>query len=338
MSYPDLVQPLLDRRDMTFEEAQALMRYFVSGEANDAQIGGALLALRVKGATSSELAGFASVLRESASSIDHDLPNIVDTCGTGGGSPSFNISTASAVVACAAGVRLAKHGNRAVTSKCGSADILEALGVKIGGEHDDLRKILEEVGIVFLFAPQHHPGMRHVGQARRDLGVRTVFNQIGPLANPARARRQLVGVYEASLLMPMGEALNELGTERAILAHGRDGLDEISPCVATDVVRVWEGEVTRLVWTPQHFGIEPLPASAISPGDTLEENAAIFREAITDPESPRFLAILPSTAVTIYIAGIANTLFESAERAREIVAEGKALAKLEEMAGAGTPR
>jgi anthranilate phosphoribosyltransferase len=332
MSFTELIQPLLDRRDMTFEEARALMRFFVSGEAKDAQIGGALLALRVKGATSTELAGFATVMRDSADSLEHDVPGVVDTCGTGGGSPSFNISTASAIVASAAGVRLAKHGNRAVTSNCGSADVLESLGVKIGRENHDLRETLEKVGIVFLFAPNHHPGMRHVGQARRDLGVRTIFNQLGPLANPAQARRQLVGVYDTSLLMPMGEALNELGTERAILAHGRDGLDEISPCVPTDVVRVWEGEVTKLVWTPQHFEMDPLSPAAITPGETIEDNAEILREAISDSESPRFLAILPSTAVTIYIAGLAGSFAEAAEHARGVVASGAAAAKLAEMA------
>lgn len=331
MAFSDLIGPLVAADNLTEDQASALMRYLMSGEATDAQIGATLTALRIKGCTAVELAAFASVMRDNATALDHGLAGVVDTCGTGGGRPSFNISTASAIVAAAAGAKIAKHGNRAVTSKCGSADVLEALGAKIQGTQDELRRTLEEVGIVFLFAPAHHPAMRFVGKARKELGFRTVFNQLGPLANPALAKRQLIGVYDPDLMLNMGEALNHLGTERAILAHGNDGLDEISPVTGTTIVRVWDGKVTQETMHPSMFGIEPLEADAISPGDDLEENVAIFRQAISDLESPRFKAILPSTAVTLWICDIAKTLPEGVAMAREVVREGRAVAKLEEL-------
>lgn len=332
MAFAPLIEPLLSGTNLSSQQARDLMTYIMSGEAPEAQIGGALIALRIKGCTGTELAAFARVLREAATSVDHGLSDVVDTCGTGGGSPSFNISTASAIIAAAAGVKLAKHGNRAVTSKCGSADVLEAVGVKIGGDIEDLKQTLLKLGIVFLFAPAHHAGMKNVGPTRRALEVRTVFNQLGPLANPAGASIQLVGVYDAALLQSMGEALAELGTRRAILAHGRDGLDEISPVTETDVARVWDGVVKREVWSPASFGLQPLDPAAIAPGADLAENAAILREAISDLQSPRFAAVLPSTATTLWIAGIANSLGEGVELARKAVKEGLAERKLQELA------
>jgi anthranilate phosphoribosyltransferase len=291
-----------------------------------------LASLRVKGVVSDELAAFASVMRENAEVLDHGHENVVDTCGTGGGTPSFNISTASAVVAAAAGVRIAKHGNRAVTSSCGSADVLEALGVKVTAPMSDLVDTLHRHGIVFLFAPSHHPAMKHVGKARRELGFRTVFNQLGPLANPAQSKRQLIGVYDPALMPAMGEALCRLETERAILAHGHDGLDEISPVAPTDIVRVWDGKVFNETWRPQDFGIDPIDAKDILPGEDLASNAALFREAITDVDSPRCHAIIPSAACAIWISGVADTAIGAAERAREVVSSGMAAAKLKEMA------
>jgi anthranilate phosphoribosyltransferase len=331
MSFPELIQPLCERRDLTSEQAEALMRHLMSGEATEAQIGGALMALRVKGCTTGELAAFARVLRERAATFSHAHENLVDTCGTGGGIPSFNISTSAAIVASAAGVRVAKHGNRGVTSACGSADVLEAVGVRLTGDAEMLAHMLDAIGIVFLFAPSHHPAMRFVGKARKELGVRTVFNQLGPLANPVGAHRQLIGVYDSSLMRSMGEALRELGAERALIVHGDDGLDEISPVSPTQYVKVWEGKVTSGRLTPADFGLEPLPAAAIAPGQSVDESADLLREAVSDVDSPRAQAILPNAAAAIWLSGLEDDLRDAAERARMAISTGRAREKLEEL-------
>ncbi len=328
MTFAELVLPLVERRDLDPERAGAIMRYLVGGDATDAQIGGVLLALRVKGSTTRELAAFAAELRSHAALLDTDPDGLVDTCGTGGGIPSFNVSTAAAFVAAGAGVRIAKHGNRAMTSRCGSADVLEALGVPVVGDPEHLAHVLDAVGLVFMFAQSHHPAMRHVAKARRELGQRTVFNQLGPLLNPAGARRQLVGVYDPALMRSMGEALNVLGCERAYLVHGLEGLDEISPSGRTEVVRVWHGRVFGEFLEPADFGLAPLDPSALEPSESLEGAAAILREAISDPDSPRAKAVLPSAAAAIHLSGISDSLPEGAERARAAIASGAAMGKL----------
>ena len=331
MTFAELVRPLVERRDLEPERARALMGHLLGGEATDAQIGGVLLALRVKGCTTRELAAFATELRAHAALLATDPEGLVDTCGTGGGIATFNVSTAAAFVAAGAGVRIAKHGNRAMTSRCGSADVLEALGVSIMGEPERLGHILDSVGLVFMFAQNHHPAMRHVARARQELGQRTVFNQLGPLLNPAGARRQLVGVYDPALMRSMGEALNGLGTERAYLVHGQEGLDEVSPSGPTEVVRVWEGRVSNATFEPRDFGLAPLDPAALAPAETLEGAAEILREAITDPDSPRARAVLPSAAATLHLAGLADSLPEAAERARAAIASGAAREKLERL-------
>lgn len=322
---------MLERKDLSVEHARALMLYLTSGDATEAQVGGVLFGLRMKGCTTSELAAFATVLRERASVVKHDFHDLVDTCGTGGGIPSFNISTAAAIVAASAGVRIAKHGNRAVTSACGSMDVLEYLGVKIDGDAERLVHILETARIVFLSAPAYHPAMRFVGKARKDLMVRTVFNQLGPLANPAGARRQLIGVYDAGLMRSMGEALNILKSERALIVHGDDGLDEISPVSPTEYVKVWDGKVSTGKLRPEDFGLEPLDPEAVAPGATIEENAQILKAAISGEDRRRMLAILPSAAAAIWIGGLEEDLKSATERARLAIENGLAIAKLEEM-------
>lgn len=332
MSFPNLIQPLLEQRDLSSSQAAELMQYLMSGEASDAQIGAALTALRIKGCTAEELAAFAGVMREAARTIQHTYTDLVDTCGTGGGCPSFNISTAAAIVACAAGAKIAKHGNRAQTSSCGSADVLEALGVVLHAEPESLLHVLDTVGLVFLFAPSHHQAMRHVGPARKQLQIRTVFNQLGPLANPAGASRQVIGVYEGGMLRTMGEALRLLGTERGLVVHGRDGLDEISPCAESDYVKVWEGQVEAGVLAPSDFGLPTLDGDAVAPGETIAENAAILGEAISDAASVRAAAVIPSAAAAIWLSGVGRDLRESAALAREAIASGKAASKLQQLA------
>ncbi|MEA2553062.1 MAG: anthranilate phosphoribosyltransferase [Fimbriimonadaceae bacterium] len=325
-----MMEPLLQGQNLDSEQAKALMCYMTSGEATDAQIGAACTAMRVKTATAIELAAFASVLRDNATTLPHPYDNLVDTCGTGGGAPTFNISTASSFIAAAAGVRIAKHGNRGVTSRVGSADVLEALGAKIQPTWEVSLRMLGSVGLAFFFAPAHHPGMRHVGQARRDLGFRTVFNQLGPLANPAGALRQLVGVYDHALAFPMAEALMLLGTQRALIAHGEDGLDEISPCAPTRFALLWDGELTEGIFTPHGFGIEPVDRAVIQPGSSSEENAERLRDAITNVDSMRCTATLPSAACAIWIAGLAPERKSATELAREVVASGAARQRLDQ--------
>jgi anthranilate phosphoribosyltransferase len=329
--FAEIVEPLLMRRDLTEDQAKAFMRFLMGGTATDAQIGAALMAMRIKGCTTQELAAFATVLREHAAPISHSYSDLVDTCGTGGGSPSFNISTAAAIIACAAGAKIAKHGNRAQTSSCGSADVLEELGVELHADPERLLHILDAVGIVFLFAQAHHQAMRYVGPARKELKFRTIFNQLGPLANPAGASRQLIGVYDAGLMRSMGEALKLLGTERALIVHGDDDLDEISPVGNTHYIKVWDGRVSPGEFSPSDFGLKPLDRAALVPGQSLQENGEILREAVTEAKSVRSQAVLPSAAAAIWLAGLGDDLMESATIARETVASGKAAEKLQDL-------
>lgn len=329
-TFSDLMTPLLRAQDMDREQARELMLYLTNGEATDAQIGAATTALRIKGATAIELAAFAQVMREQSVGPRHTFEDLVDTCGTGGGAPSFNVSTASTFVAAAAGVRIAKHGNRGVTSAYGSADVLETLGAKIQTSEEVLIRMVESVGLGFMFAPAHHPAMRHVGKARKELGYRTVFNQLGPLANPMGAKRQLIGVYDHKLAFPMAEALMKLGTERALVAHGEDGLDEISPVAPTRFALLWDGELSEGILTPRGFGLPELNPASIRPGSSAEENAALLREAVTDVDSDRCTAILGSAACAIWIAGMAPERRSATDMAREVVRSGAARQKLEE--------
>jgi len=325
-----LMQPLLEGRNLAPEEAVDLLTFLTSGEASDAQIGAAVTALRVKSCTADELAAFASVMRNQSTGPQHTFDDLVDTCGTGGGAPSFNISTASAFIAAAAGVRIAKHGNRGVTSPYGSADVLETLGAQIQTSEEVLLRMLDSVGLGFMYAPAHHPAMRHVGKARKELGFRTVFNQLGPLANPLGAKRQLIGVYSPRLSFPMAEALMKLGTERALIAHGEDGLDEISPVAPTRFALLWDGELSEGILTPQGFGLKPVTMASIVPGDTAEENANLLREAVTEVDSDRCTAVLGSAACAIWIAGLAPERRSATEMARDLVASGAAREKMEE--------
>lgn len=329
MDFRASLEQVLAGQALDEEAARATMEYLVGGEATGAQIGAMLAALRAKGCEGAELASFASVLRERVERIDAGLDDLVDTCGTGGGPPSFNLSTAAAIIAAAAGARVAKHGNRAVTSRCGSADVLEALGVRLDVGSEGLVGLLRAHGLAFLFAPALHPAMKAVGPARREIGVRTVFNQLGPLANPAGARRQVLGVWDGSLVEPMADALARLGSDRAAVVWGQDGIDEISPCAPTVWAGIDGGERLGGVWNPGDFGLEPLSPRWLAPGDDLDANAAILREAVSDADSPRCLAVIPGAAGALWVAGLCSDLRSAAAAAREAVADGRARAKLE---------
>ena len=329
MTFAELAATIVERRELSSDEAEALMHLLLDGQATPGQIGGALLALRTKGTTTRELAAFSRAMRARMSDLTHPYEDLVDTCGTGGGSPSFNMSTAAAFIASAAGVRIAKHGNRAVTSKCGMADVLQALGVPLSLESESTLTQLRTHGLVFLFAPNYHPAMQHVGAVRKELGVRTVFNQLGPLATPARATRQLIGVYEYAIMRSMGEALRELGAHRALIVHGRDHLDEISPCTTTDAVRLVDGVVENTTISPFDFGRQPIDPSALLPADDALGNAEILLEAITNADSPRAHAVIPNAAATIWLAELAPDLKVAAQLAEDAIRSGAARAKLE---------
>jgi anthranilate phosphoribosyltransferase len=312
--------------------ARQAMNAILEGGAPEGVVGAVIGVLLARPANPQELAGFADALRARSRPIAHGYPDLVDTCGTGGGPATLNLSTGAAIVAAAAGARVAKHGNRAVTSRCGSADVLEALGVRLSAEPERLAHLLSEVGIVFLFAPHHHPGMALVGPVRKALGVRTVFNQLGPLANPAGARRQLVGVYRGDLVRPMAEALLLLGAERGtMVVHGEDGLDEVSPCAPTAFAEVSEDGVREGVLAPNDFDMAPLDPNEIMARDTLDRNAALLREALSRADRPVSRALIPNAAVALKLAGVVPDLRAGANRAREAIASGAAIAKLEQL-------
>jgi anthranilate phosphoribosyltransferase len=334
MTFAETVQPLLAAQRLTLDQARQAMTFLMSGDASEAQIGAFLALVRLQDVTADELAGFAQAMRNVATPVQAKTSPLLDTCGTGGGRPSFNLSTGAAIVAAAAGVHVAKHGNRAITSKCGSADVLEALGVSLSPNPDQLASILDRVGVAFLFAQNHHPAMRHVGKARRELGFRTVFNVLGPLSNPARATRQAIGVFDPNLLQPVAGALPKLGIERGVVVHGQDNLDEVSPCAPTHVQGIWDGQPIDTIWNPQDFGIEPLPPSALDPAETITENANILKEALSNINSHRALALIPSAAVAIWLAGLEPNLRQAADRAKTTIASGQAIVKLQQLAEA----
>lgn len=328
------------RQSLSREEARLVMAQVLAGKCTDAQIAALLVALHMKGETVEEIVGFAEAIRAAAvplglrpnhtvdvSGTERDA--LVDTCGTGGdASGTFNISTASALVVAGAGVRVAKHGNRSVTSKCGSADVMEALGVNINLPPVRLAACLEEVGIAFLFAPAMHSAMQHVQAARRQLRLRTVFNLLGPLTNPAHASAQVVGVYSAALVEKLAEALSMLGLHRALVVHGLDGLDEITITGPTRVAEVREGTVRTYEVTPEEFGMHRGTLDDISGGDA-EANAAIISEILGGRPSFRRDVVLLNAAAALVAAGSADHLADALPLASKSIDSGAAAGKLE---------
>ncbi len=316
------------------------MSEVLGGGCTDAQIAALLVALHMKGETVEEIVGFAEAIRAAAapllihqnSTVDvsgTERDALVDTCGTGGdASGTFNISTATALVVAGAGVRVAKHGNRSVTSKCGSADVMEALGVNINLPPACLGACLEEVGIAFLFAPAMHSAMKYVQPARRELRLRTVFNLLGPLTNPAHASAQVVGVYSPALVEKLAEALSMLGLHRALVVHGLDGLDEITITGPTRVAEVREGTVRSYEVTPEEFGMDRASLDEISGGDA-EANAAIIREILGGKKSPRRDVVLLNAAAALVAAGKADHLAGALPLAARSIDSGAAAGKLE---------
>ncbi|MHB1159717.1 MAG: anthranilate phosphoribosyltransferase [Chloroflexota bacterium] len=312
------------------DEAGAAMEEIVHGAATPAQIAAFAVALRMKGETPAEVAGLARVMRRQAVPVRVD-GEVVDTCGTGGdGRSTFNISTVAAFVACGAGARVAKHGNRAYSSSCGSADVLEALGVAIDLHPEEVAACVERVGIGFMFAPIYHPAMKHAAAPRREIGVPTVFNVLGPLTNPAGASSQLLGVATASLAPLMGEVLSLLGCRRALVVHGEEGLDEVSLSGPTRVCELREGSTRSYRLEPEQFGLRRHPLEQLK-GGSAQENAAIAEAVLQGEEGARRDVVLLNAAAALYAAGRAEGLNEGVAMARESIDSGAAAAKLEQL-------
>jgi anthranilate phosphoribosyltransferase len=328
----DFIQKMIDRVDLTEQEARAAMDEIMAGQASDAQIAGFLTALRMKGETSQELVGFARVMREKAEPLwDGEVLPVLDTCGTGGDrSGTFNISTATAFVAAAAGLRVAKHGNRSATSRCGSADVIEALGIDIQMPIERLRRAIKDAGVGFLFAQRFHTSMKHVMPTRSQLKVRTVFNILGPLANPANACFQVVGVYSPEIMELMANALHGLNIDHAFVVHGANGMDEISISSRTYVVEMHRGEIRQFVISPEDFDLTPVKIDAIAGGDAAE-NAKIIESIFRGERGPRRDVVLLNSAPAMVAGGAAKTWKEGLQLAAEAIDSGAALGKLGEL-------
>jgi len=319
---------LLDGHDLSREEARGVMSSIMNGEATQAQIAGFLIALRTKGETADEIAGCAEAMREHALPVRPRRNDLVDTAGTGGdGARTINISTAAALVAAAAGAGVAKHGNRAVSSACGSADVLEALGFDLDLTAERVAQSIDELGFGFLFAPTHHPAMRHAAPVRSELAARTVFNVLGPLTNPAGARAQVVGVYAPELVRTIAEVLAQLGATRAFVVHGAGGIDELSPSGPNFVCEVVNGDIRARNIDPLEFGLPRCDPAELR-GGSPEENAAAIRGVFAGEDGGRRSAILLNAAGAIAAGGHADDLREGLELAREAVDSGAAAARL----------
>ena len=323
------IAELMDGRDLTQQGARDVMRTIMAGEATPAQIGAFLVALRIKGETADEIAGCAEAMREHVLVVRPARTDLVDTAGTGGdGAGTFNISTAAALVAAAAGAGVAKHGNRAVSSSSGSADVLEALGFNLELPPEMIARSIDELGFGFLFAPTHHPAMRHAAPVRRELATRTVFNVLGPLTNPAGARAQVVGVYAPELVPTIAEVLARLGAERAFVVHGAAGVDELSPAGPNLVCEVADGQVRRREIDPLDLGIERCAPDELSGGDPVE-NAETIRRILAGAGGGKRDAVLLNAAGAIAAGGLARDLAEGVGLAREAIDSGAAGERLE---------
>ncbi|MBW5446630.1 anthranilate phosphoribosyltransferase [Cohnella sp. CFH 77786] len=315
-------------RDLTRDEAYGIMTSIMRGEATSAQIGAILIALRMKGETVDEITGFAEAMRSFSGRVRTENEDLLDTCGTGGsGIHKFNISTASAIIAAAAGARVAKHGNRAMSGKAGSADVLEALGINIQLTAEQAAECLLRENICFMFAQLYHPALKHAAAPRKELGVRTVFNLLGPLANPANADRQLLGLYDRTRTSTVAAVLARLGLKRAMVVGSHDGLDEISLSAPTQVSELIDGDVRTYDITPEELGLATMPLNAVQGGDA-SANAVIIRRVLGGERSAYRDVVLANAGACIYVAGRAATLREGVELAAETIDSGKAERKL----------
>jgi anthranilate phosphoribosyltransferase len=318
------IAAVIDRRDLSAADMQAVMRLIMTGQATAAQIGGFLVGLRMKGETVDEIAAAAGVMRELATHVDIAGPHLVDTCGTGGdGASTFNISTASALVTAAAGGRVAKHGNRSVSSSSGSADVLEAAGVRLDLGPEQVAACVEQLGVGFLFAPRHHSAMKHAIGPRKEMRVRTVFNLLGPLTNPAGAPNQVLGVFSADWVEPLAQVLKQLGSEHVLVVHAEDGLDEISIAAPTRVAELKDGKISCYTISPEDFGLQRADLAAIAVEDA-QQSLAMIRAVFDGQPGPAHDIVILNAGAAIYAAGLVSSLADGVSRAADVIQAGKA--------------
>jgi anthranilate phosphoribosyltransferase len=331
-TFKQALQTLIEGRDFSYEEMLSVMRQVMGGELTSAQIAGLLMALRIKGETVDEIAAAAEVMRSLATKVSiKNTQHLVDTCGTGGdGIQTFNVSTAGAFVAAAAGASVAKHGGRSVSSTCGSIDVLEALGVNVNLTPEQVAASVDEIGIGFMFAPNHHSAMKHAAPVRRELGVRTMFNLLGPLTNPAGAKRQVMGVFHRDLTGLLAGALQRLGSEHVLVVHGADGMDEISFTGDTYVAELKNSEVKQYTINPAQFGL-PLHQLNTIQVKNAEESKTMVLDVLSGKHGPARDIVLLNAGAAIYVAGVAESLAAGIEKAKQVIDSGAALEKLNQL-------
>lgn len=327
MHIQSAIQALLNRQDLSSDTMHAMMRAIMTGNVNDAQLAGFLIALRCKGETVEEITASAQIIRELAHKIDITGDHVIDTCGTGGdGADTFNISTCSAFVVAAAGGTVAKHGNRSVSSRCGSADVLEAAGINLNLSPAQVAQCVKQLGVGFLFAPNYHGAMRYTAKVRKDLGVRTLFNLLGPLANPAHAQNQLIGVYHSQWLEPLAQVLKKLGSRHVMVVNAEDGLDEISIATPTHIAELKNNQVLTYSITPEQFGIARADLSELAV-ENAEASLNIIVSVLNNEDSAAKNIVLLNAGAAIYTANLCDTLASGIDLARAVLANGAALAK-----------
>jgi len=329
MHIQQALQKLLDKKNLSADEMRDVMRLIMSGKATDAQIGGFLIALRCKGETIDEIAAAVEVMRELASKVTITGKHVIDTCGTGGdGANTFNISTTCAFVVAAAGGQVAKHGNRSVSSSCGSADVLEAAGVNLDLSAEQVARCVNEIGVGFLFAPKHHGAMKHTINVRKEMGVRTLFNLLGPLSNPAGAPNQLIGVFAKEWVEPLAQVLKKLGSQHVLVVNADDGLDEISIASATTIAELKNGEVTTYSITPEQFGFKLASLNDLAVDGAVA--SLVMVKSVLDNQAGAARDIVQLNAgAAIYAANITDSLATGIEKAGQVIASGAARAKLD---------
>lgn len=331
MDMQGAIKTVIEEEDLSSEQMTDVMRLIMTGEATPAQIGGFLIGLRMKGETVDEIAAAAGVMRELATKVNVSGAHLVDTCGTGGdGASTFNISTTSAFVVAAAGGQVAKHGNRSISSKSGSADVLEAAGVNLNLTPEQVAECINKVGVGFMFAPAHHGAMKHAIGPRREMGVRTIFNVLGPLTNPAAAPNQVLGVFSDEWLRPLAEVLNKLGSRHVMVVHAGDGMDEISIGADTDVAELKDGKISAYTISPEQFGIAKTDVAAITV-DSAESSLAMVKSVLDNQSGPARDIVVLNAGAAIYTSGITKSLEEGIKKADEVIASGAARAKLDEL-------
>jgi anthranilate phosphoribosyltransferase len=332
ISFKQALQTLIEGRDFSYEEMLSVMGQVMAGELTSAQIAGLLMALRIKGETVDEIAAAAEVMRSLATKVNiKNTAHLVDTCGTGGdGIQTFNVSTAGAFVAAAAGASVAKHGGRSVSSTCGSIDVLEALGVNVNLTPEQVAASVDQIGIGFMFAPNHHSAMKYATPVRRELGVRTMFNLLGPLTNPAGAKRQVMGVFHRDLTILLAGALQRLGSEHVMVVHGADGMDEISFTGDTYVAELKNGQITQYTVNPAQFGL-PIHQLDTIQVKNAEESKAMVLAVLSGKHGPARDIVLLNAGAAIYVAGVAESLAAGIEKAIQVIDSGAAMEKLNQL-------